>query len=86
MEFRISQHAREEMARRDIPEDIVLRVLREPEQIVSGHEGRKAYQSRIEFGGGKVYLVRVILIDSVEPAIVVTVYRTSKIEKYWEAP
>ncbi len=32
---------------------------------------------------GKSYLVRVIVNNTIEPAVVVTVYRTSKINKYW---
>ena len=30
-----------------------------------------------------MYLIRAIVEDQVEPAVVVTVYRTSKIGKYW---
>jgi hypothetical protein len=33
-----------------------------------------------------MYLVRVIVDDSADPALVVTAYRTSKMEKYWEKP
>jgi hypothetical protein len=35
IEFRITHHANEEMARRQIPESIVEQMLRAPEQIVS---------------------------------------------------
>jgi len=37
-------------------------------------------------GGGTISLLRAIVDDTVDPAIVVTVYRTSKIAKYWSAP
>jgi hypothetical protein len=30
--------------------------------------------------------VRVVVDDAVEPGRIVTVYRTSKFEKYWRAP
>ena len=43
----------------------------------------KAYQSIMDFGTGKDYLVRVIVDDTVVPGKVITVYRTSKIDKYW---
>jgi len=33
-----------------------------------------------------MYLVRVIVDEGVNPARVVTVYRTTKIEKYWNKP
>jgi hypothetical protein len=58
-------------------------VLDSPQQILLEREGRKVYQSKLEFGNGKIFLLRVILADDVEPKVVITVYRTSKIEKYW---
>ena len=45
----------------------------------------KAYQSKCEISG-KLFLVRIMLDDSVDPAVVVTAYRTTKIGKYWEKP
>jgi len=39
----------------------------------------------MDFGKGKIFLLRVVVVDSVEPAVVVTVYRTSKINKYWRS-
>lgn len=82
MEFRITDHARKELSRRQIPESALQEVLDNPEQIVPEESGRKAYQSRLDFGG-KMYLVRAIMEDDIKPAAVVTVYRTSKIAKYW---
>lgn len=46
----------------------------------------KAYQSIMDIGLGKDYLVRVIVNDTIDPAKVITVYRTSKISKYWRQP
>jgi hypothetical protein len=37
----------------------------------------------VDFGGGKTYLLRVMVNETVDPAVVVTAYRTSKIKKYW---
>lgn len=83
MEFRLSRHAREEVQRRNIPPGLVDAVLHNPEQTVPGHGGKQVYQSRLDFGGGDVFLLRAIVNDTVDPAVVVTVYRTSKIAKYW---
>lgn len=83
MGFEITKHAREEMNRRGISEIVVESVLKNPEQIVNGYGNKKAYQSRVDSGTGKSYLVRVIVDDSTQPARIVTVYKTSKIEKYW---
>jgi mRNA-degrading endonuclease RelE of RelBE toxin-antitoxin system len=84
MEYRFSRHAQTEMERRKISVDLVESVLDNPQQVISEKEGRKAYQSKIDIGG-RAFLLRVIVVDDVEPAVVITVYKTSKIDKYWRA-
>ncbi|MBU0679214.1 MAG: DUF4258 domain-containing protein [Verrucomicrobia bacterium] len=86
MKFRYSRHAEEELRLRRIPRAVVDKVLRKPQQIVPERPPRRAYQSQVDVGGGRMMLVRAIVDDRVEPAVVVTVYRTSKIEKYWRQP
>jgi hypothetical protein len=85
VEYRLSDHARQEMERRRIPLSLLERVLRNPEQTMAESAGRTAYQSRQNIGG-KMFLVRVIVDSAVDPAVVVTVYRTTKVQKYWRAP
>jgi len=83
-EFVFTDHALSEMARRQITEDDVKTVLTEPEQMEMVHEGRAVYQSKLEMGEPpKTYLLRVFVDIDPVPPFVVTVYRTSKIEKYW---
>lgn len=82
--FRLTHHAKEEMARRQISEDVVEKVLQAPEQIIEERGGRKSYQSLVDMEG-KTYLVRAIVEEWVEPAVVVTIYRTSNVGKYWRA-
>ncbi|HKI32452.1 MAG TPA: DUF4258 domain-containing protein [Gemmataceae bacterium] len=86
MSFRLSRHAQDEMGRRGIPRQMVDGVLANPQQIIDMPDGKKAYQSQIDFGGGRVFLLRVIVAVDVDPNLVVTVYRTSKISKYWRTP
>ena len=72
------------MRRRDITEEDVKKVMVSPEQKVDVRKGRCVYQSRLSFGEpARNYLVRVFVDIDREPTEVVTVYRTSKIEKYW---
>jgi hypothetical protein len=71
------------MERRGISLALVESVLENPQQIVPEYEEKKAYQSKIDFGGGKSYLLRVIVDDQVVSPWVITAYRTSKIFKYW---
>ncbi|MHB8743271.1 MAG: DUF4258 domain-containing protein [Sulfuricaulis sp.] len=83
MKFRLSEHALEELGRRGIPRDLLEQVLQNPQQILPERDGKKVYQSRVEFNAGKVFLLRAIVNDEAEPTVVITVYRTSKIDKYW---
>lgn len=82
--YRLTEHAREEMARRQISQDDGANVLAAAEQIGCVREGRNVYQSRIEAGKPtRKYLLRVFVDVDRDPPEVVTVYRTSKIAKYW---
>ncbi len=83
MTFRYSRHAEEEMVRRGIPRALADGVLRRPQQIVPERGSRKAYQSKVTFDDGQCFLLRLIIDDAIDPAVVVTAYRTSRIEKYW---
>lgn len=83
MRFRLTKHATEELRLRSIPRQLVDEVMDQPQQIVDEYGGRKAYQSKLDFGGGRIFLLRVIVDDRADPATVVTVYRTTKIGKYW---
>ena len=74
------------MGRRAIPPDLLDAVLQNPQQMVLERDGTKVYQSQIDLGGGTLVLLRAIVVDDVDPAIVVTVYKTNKIDKYWETP
>ena len=73
----ITPHAAEQMNERQIIEKEVREVLAQPEAVVSVGKGRvvvQAIQGR--------YLVRVFVDTDRNPPEVVTVYRTSRIEKY----
>jgi hypothetical protein len=83
--YRLSTHAKEEIERRRIPQEWVESVLEKPDQVVLERGVLKAYQRKWDIGG-KMFLVRVIVDDGVDPAVVVTAYRTTKIEKYWKNP
>jgi hypothetical protein len=75
-----------EMDRRSISLDLLEQLLQNPQQIVPETRGKKAYQSIIDFGSEKKFLVRAIVADENNPPVVITVYRTSKIHKYWRMP
>jgi hypothetical protein len=82
MKYKLSGHARQEIERRKIPLTLLEAVLEKPDQVVHERGAAKVYQSKCGIGG-KMFLLRAIVDDSVDPAVVVTAYRTTKIEKCW---
>lgn len=83
-EFVFTDHALTEMARREITQEDVRNILANPEQMEMVREGRAVYQAKLEMGQPpKMYVIRVFVDIDRNPPYVVTVYRTSKIEKYW---
>lgn len=80
MNFVFSKHALEQMELRKIPKDVVKKILANPQQI-KAEGGKKVYQSIVEDGN---YLIRIFVNQSKNPRIVITVYKTSKISKYYE--
>ena len=82
--FILTPHAVVELQRRGLDEAIVRQVLAAPEQRDTVRLGRDVLQSRLEIEG-KRYLVRVFVDVDRRPAEVVTVYRTSNVDKYWRS-
>ena len=84
--YRITDHAQREMVRRQIKAADVRRVLAVPEQTEIIRPGRAVYQARVAWGEPPTtYLLRVFVDVDRQPVEVVTVYRTSKIAKYWRS-
>ncbi|MFQ3681139.1 DUF4258 domain-containing protein [Roseiflexus sp.] len=80
--YHITEHARNEMVRRQISESEVASVLSAPEQVEMVNEGRAVYQSRFQIGDPPKTFRVFVDVDRTPP-VVVTVYRTSKVSKYW---
>lgn len=78
MAFTFTPHAIEKMQKRGIPIQVVMAVLNAPDQITTERNDRRAYQGEVSING-QPYMLRVIVEADGE---VVTLYRTSKIEKY----
>jgi hypothetical protein len=70
------------MAKRRIDRPDVDAVLESPMQKVPEQDEIVCYQSKIQIGGSP-YLLRVMVNEVKVPFLVVTVYKTSKISKYW---
>lgn len=84
MEVIIKGHASFEAERRDIPEEFIKSVVKNPQQKLTSKKGRviaqNKYYDELE---KKEMLIRVIGKETSERFDVITVYKTSKISKYW---
>ena len=81
-EYVLTTHAEFEMQRRGIGKEVARQVISTPEQRIDVRPGRVVLQSRLTHEG-RAYLVRVFVDVDRRPAEVVTVYRTSRVSKYW---
>ncbi len=85
MDVVISDHARFEIIRRQLPEEVVKSIAQTPQQVVKLKKERKVHQSKYyDSTVDRDMLLRVICEERHDLLFVVTVYRTSKIDKYWE--
>lgn len=83
----LSPHAVQEMARRRITERDVRAVLADPGRRELVRTGRLVLSSLQECEpAGRAYVLRVFVDAARSPPMVVTVYRSSKIGKYWSQP
>lgn len=85
MKLEFSGHALFEMSRRSISDRQVEEVVRKPQQELRSSKGRvilqnKYYDKIVE----KEMILRVIGNRGSDSFKVVTVYKTSKVEKYWK--
>jgi len=77
-----TKYAELQVQERNMSYKDILDTLKSPGQILSAKKGRKIAQKKLN-RGGEEGLLRVIFEEKVDAKVVVTVYWTSKIEKYW---
>ena len=84
MNYRLSDHAIKQIGDQDIAIDLLEKVLDSPEQIIEQSDKSKVYQSKLTQANNKTYLLRIFINDTFDPIVVISVYLTSKVKKYWE--
>jgi hypothetical protein len=84
MQYVLSKHCKDQMKLRGIHENQIFQILNEPEQSIKENDCTTIYQSVIKSENAKKYLFRIFVNTCIQPNIVITVYRTSKIVKYHE--
>jgi len=86
MDIVFSKHAHEQMIRRNINYETVLSVVSQPDQTVADDEDSAIVicQSLIK-EDKQMFLLRVFVNKNIQPNIIVTLYKTTKISKYYES-
>ena len=79
--FKFSSHALEQIETRSLSLQVIEEILLSEEKLIIKVGNIDIYQ-KIIVEVDKPYLYRVFVNTSKEPFLVVTVYKTSKIEKY----
>lgn len=78
-----TEHARAQLARRCLDEQVVLHVLASPDTLWPVRPGRLVAHKVLPLGpSAQDYLVRVVVDIDRAPPEIVTAYRTSKLTKY----
>ena len=83
-EIGFSKHSLVQMQQRGIKIELAQSILDTPQQIILEPD-KKIYQSIIIFEDDGEYLVRIFVNTLKQPNFVITIYKTSKIEKYYES-
>lgn len=84
---RWSDHALRSIASREIDREEAERTLAEPESVAPGGPSRQVLMRRyFDEALRQEMLLRIVVEDTTSGRIVVTAYRTSRIEKYLKGP
>ena len=86
MDVILSKHAQEQMQRRNINYEHVLSTVLQPDQVIVDDEDTDITicQSLIK-EDEQMFLLRVFVNKAKHPNVIVTLYRTTKIVKYYES-
>jgi len=82
MRIKLLRHVSEQAKERGIDMGLIKETLSNPEQIVPDLKGLKTAQRKY-LDKDKQYLIRVIFNEEKGLRIGITVYKTSKLKKYW---
>jgi len=80
VEFIFSNHALEQIKRRNISVKTIEFILENPDRTAI-QANTMVYQAIIQ-ENNKNYMIRIFVNRMVDPAVVITAYKTSKIDKY----
>lgn len=82
MRIRFESHAENQVKERALSRAQIEETLVNPDQLIDSRKGRKIAQKVFKIGTFK-FLLRAIYVIEGPDFVVISAYRTTKIEKYW---
>lgn len=82
MEIKFTKHAEKQLIERNISKEAVHDTILRPGQLTSQQDGILLFQS-VYYEGDNKYLLRVAVKPQAGAWLILTAYRTSKVQKYW---
>jgi len=79
--FIFSDHSHEQLKRRELTKSTVIDIINSPAKIIK-EKGEVIVFQKIVKENNKSYLYRVFVNKKKTPPIVITAYKTSKLDKY----
>ena len=86
MNIRWLPHARARLRERHLSERLVRETIRQPQQVMGRGPHQVLQRRYVDAVQRKEYVLRVFVERLPGQTLVRSVYRTSKIHKYWRAP
>ena len=81
MKYKFSKHAIEQIERRGLSASIIENVINKPDKIIQ-HDDCVEVMQKVISDNKSNYLYRVFVNICKTPTLIITVYKTSKIDKY----
>jgi hypothetical protein len=81
MNFIYSKHSLEQIKLRELDQSIIDDLLENPDQIIK-QDNHSVFFQKLVKQDNKLYHFRVLVNTEKRPQMVITAYKTSKIEKY----
>jgi len=80
-EYKFSKHAETRLRARGITYAQIEEVLNNPQKVISQSECVTVYQGKVT-SDGILHLLRIFINTCKDPNLIITAYKTSKMEKY----
>ncbi len=84
MRIQFSDHALERMRSRNLTTDQIKNAIKNPDEHFHNQIGKVVHKIQNDDESQEKYLLRIFYKEEEDRIIIISAYRTSKIEKYWK--